>query len=56
VDGQLLLELKAVERLLPVHHAQIITYLKLSGIAAGLLVNFNAPSLIHGLRRFSGRR
>ena len=51
VEGQLLLELKAVEALLPIHEAQLLTYLKLSGIATGLLMNFNVPVLRNGLRR-----
>ncbi len=52
VGSQLLVELKAVERLLPVHEAQVITYLKLSGIPVGLLVNFHA-AIRHGLRRLT---
>jgi GxxExxY protein len=53
VDDWLVLELKAVERLLPVHSAQVFTYLRLSGPGAALLVNFNVPSLRDGLRRLS---
>ena len=52
VENELLLELKAVERLLPVHDAQILTYLKLTGLRIGLLFNFNATPLKNGLRRF----
>jgi GxxExxY protein len=51
VDGSVLLELKSVERLLPIHVAQVITYLKLSAIPVGLLVTFNVRALKHGLRR-----
>lgn len=51
VDGRLVVEVKAVERLHPVYQAQVITYLKLTGCPAGLLLNFNAPSLRGGLRR-----
>ncbi|HET8935070.1 MAG TPA: GxxExxY protein [Polyangiales bacterium] len=51
VEDQLLIELKAVERLLPVHEAQVITYLKLSGLPVGLLVNFHTAAIKHGLRR-----
>jgi GxxExxY protein len=47
----LVVELKSVETLLPVHEAQLLTYLKLSGIATGLLMNFNVPVLKNGLRR-----
>jgi GxxExxY protein len=52
VYGRVIVELKAVERTLPVHDAQAITYLKLAGLEVALLVNFNVPVLRHGLRRF----
>jgi GxxExxY protein len=52
VAQELLLEIKAAEKLLPVHEAQILTYLKMSGFHIGLLLNFNAPRLKDGLRRF----
>ena len=51
VEGRLVLELKAVERLHPVFEAQAITYLKLTGCPAGLILNFNAETLKGGLRR-----
>jgi len=51
VEGKLVLELKAVERLLPVHKAQLLTYLKLSGHKTGLLLNFNEVILRDGLIR-----
>lgn len=51
VDGRLIVEVKATERLHPVHQAQVITYLKLTGRPAGLLLNFNAVSLRAGLKR-----
>jgi GxxExxY protein len=51
VDGRLIVEIKAVDRLHPAHQAQVITYLKLSGCPAGLLLNFNASSLRAGLKR-----
>jgi GxxExxY protein len=51
VEGQLVVEVKCVEQLYPVHAAQVITYLKLSGFPAGLLMNFNVTSLRAGLRR-----
>lgn len=51
VDGRLVVEVKAVERLHPVHQAQVITYLKLTNCPAGLRLNFNASSLRAGLRR-----
>jgi len=51
VDGRLILELKTVERLLPIHEAQLLTYLKLSGIRTGLLLNFHSPVLKDGIKR-----
>jgi GxxExxY protein len=51
IDGRLIVEIKAVDRLHPVHQAQVITYLKLTGCPAGLLLNFNASSLRAGLKR-----
>jgi GxxExxY protein len=51
VEGSLVVEVKAIERLLPVHQAQVITYLKLSGYQVGLLMNFNATTLRAGLKR-----
>ena len=51
VERQLVVELKAVEALLPVHQAQVLTYLKLSGHRLGLLLNFNVAVLKDGIRR-----
>ena len=51
VNERLVVEVKAVERLLPVHKAQVVTYLKLTAHPAGLLLNFNATSLRAGLHR-----
>ncbi len=51
IDGRLVIELKTVDRLLPIHDAQMLTYLKLSGIRTGLLMNFNTPVLKDGIRR-----
>jgi GxxExxY protein len=53
VAQQLLVEIKAVDALQPVHAAQVVTYLQLTGVEHGLLVNFNGISLRHGLRRLS---
>ncbi len=53
VESRVLVELKAIDQLLPVHHAQLITYLKLTGIRTGLLINFNVPLLKEGLKRIS---
>ncbi len=52
VANTVLLEIKAVATLLPVHEAQILTYLRISQIQIGLLMNFHATRLQDGLRRF----
>jgi GxxExxY protein len=51
VAGLVIVELKAVENLLPVHEAQLLTYLRLTGSSVGLLLNFNVPVLKDGIRR-----
>jgi GxxExxY protein len=51
VENSLILELKAVEKITPLHEAQLLTYLRLSGIRHGLIMNFNTPVLKDGLRR-----
>jgi len=51
VDKRLVIELKTVEKLLPIHDAQLLTYLKLSGIRVGLLLNFNEAVLRDGIKR-----
>jgi GxxExxY protein len=51
VEGRVLVELKTVERLLPIHEAQLLTYLRLAQIQTGLLLNFNVPVLRGGIRR-----
>ena len=51
VEDKLIIEVKSVERLLPVHQAQLITYLKVTGIQTGLLINFNVAHLRQGIRR-----
>jgi len=53
LPGQLIIELKSVDRLLPIHTAQLITYLKLSGVNVGLLLNFNVRFLRDGIKRVS---
>jgi GxxExxY protein len=52
IDGKVILELKSVDQLAPVHEAQLLTYMKLACIRTGLLINFNEQRLIDGLRRF----
>ncbi len=52
IDDAVVVEVKAVEALSRLHEAQILTYLKLSGLKLGFLLNFNAVQLRHGLRRF----
>ena len=51
IEGQLIVELKAVTELLPIHQAQLLTYLKLERRSLGLLINFNTPALKDGVRR-----
>jgi GxxExxY protein len=51
VEGEVVVELKAVEGLLPVHHAQLLSHLRLSGRQVGLLINFNVASLKDGIVR-----
>lgn len=53
VNGEVILELKAVDQILPIHHAQLMTYLKLSGKTLGLLINFNVPVIKQGIRRIA---
>lgn len=52
VEDVLLIEIKAVEKILPVHHAQILTYMKFGGFGKGLLINFNTRLLKDGIKRF----
>ena len=51
VEGLVVIELKAVEKLNPIHEAQLLSYLKLSGCRVGLLINFNVKMLKQGIRR-----
>ncbi|HVZ63563.1 MAG TPA: GxxExxY protein [Lacunisphaera sp.] len=51
VGDELVVELKSVEKLLPLHDAQLLTYLKLIGLRVGLLINFNVPLLKQGIKR-----
>ena len=51
VEQLVILELKAVSRIEPIHEAQLLTYLKLAGLKPGLLLNFNVPVMKSGIRR-----
>ncbi len=51
VENEIVIELKAVEIILPVHEAQLLTYLKLSDKRLGFLINFNVPRLVDGFKR-----
>ena len=53
IENAVIVEIKSVEQLLPVHQAQLLTYLKLSGIPTGLLLNFHTAFLKDGIRRMS---
>jgi GxxExxY protein len=55
VDGLVIVELKSVERLMPVHAKQLLTYLRVTHLNVGLLVNFGAPTMKAGLRRVVNR-
>jgi GxxExxY protein len=52
VGGDLIVEVKSVETLLPIHQAQILTYMRLARIPIGLLINFNVTKLQSGIKRF----
>lgn len=52
IEDELLVELKSIERLLPVHYAQALTYLRLSGARQALLINFNVQRLADGVKSF----
>lgn len=51
VGGQLAVELKAVQALAPIHHAQVLSYLKANKLQLGLLLNFNVPVMKKGIQR-----
>jgi GxxExxY protein len=53
VNEQVIIEIKAVDALSPLHEAQILTYLKLSKLRLGLLINFNVPLFKQGIKRFA---
>lgn len=51
IEGSLILELKSVDKLLPIHSSQLLTYMRLQKISLGLLINFNVSLLFHGIKR-----
>lgn len=51
VDQKVIVEIKSVEKMNPVYEAQVLTYLKLSGLRLGLLINFNVPVIKYGIKR-----
>ena len=52
IKNQLIVELKCVDKIHPIHEAQILTYMKLSNVKVGLLINFNVKTLNKGIKRF----
>ena len=52
ISNQLIIELKAVNKVMPIHHAQTLTYMKLAKIHKALLINFNVIRLVDGIKRF----
>jgi len=52
VEGRVVVELKCVDAVLPVHESQILSYMRLGGFEVGLLINFNVPVLMNGIKRF----
>ena len=52
VEGKVVLEIKSVARFEPVFFSQVVTYLRVSGLSVGLLLNFNVPSMPSGIKRF----
>jgi GxxExxY protein len=52
VENKVIIELKSIETILPVHRSQILTYMKLTNVDVGLLINFNVAKLTNGIERF----
>ena len=52
VEKTVLLELKSVDKIAAVHEAQLLTYMRLAAVGTGLLINFNVPRLVDGIRRY----
>jgi GxxExxY protein len=51
IDDSMIVEIKSVDKLLPIHSAQLMTYMRLQKVSSGLLMNFNVDALPHGIRR-----
>jgi GxxExxY protein len=51
VEDSLVVEIKSVDKLLPIHSSQLMTYMRLQRVSSGLLINFNVHTLFHGIRR-----
>jgi GxxExxY protein len=51
IEDSLIVEIKSIDKLLPIHSAQLLTYMRLQTVPAGLLMNFNVAILSHGIRR-----
>jgi GxxExxY protein len=51
IENCVIVELKAVEKMIPLYQAQLMTYLKLTGLRLGYLINFNVPHLVEGIKR-----
>jgi GxxExxY protein len=51
IEDSLIVEIKAIEKVLPIHSAQLLTYMQLQRVSSGLLINFNVHTLLHGIRR-----
>ena len=52
IDNQIIVELKSIDKIIPLHEAQLLTYMKLAGVPLGLLINFNVRQLKTGIKRF----
>ncbi len=52
VENEVVVELKSVDKVAGIHQAQVLTYMRLANVGRGLLINFNAPRLVDGVKRF----
>lgn len=51
IEDSLIVEIKSIDKVLPIHSAQLMTYMRLQRVSSGLLINFNVDTLFHGIRR-----